>query len=299
MKRHGIISALLLVVVEILCSLFVFAPLQHYFGMWGLVATELGILLLTVIFALIFRVKPKELIPFKRIEFSKFAGVALMWVGTFLLTMVINLAFFFFFPEGMNVGVSMNDFFSSWSGLPLIFVVAVMPAICEESMHRGFIQSGIGRRINNKWVLCIIMGILFGIFHLDFYRFLGTAILGGVMSYIMCETGNFFYNMQFHFMNNFIVQIVSTVATKMASPEMMENVASHMSRETLVLSFSTYCIIGFMAPFLLLGGALLLKGSKRIKEEGNTKILASLIFAGVSSLVLLISGMMLMVYTFS
>ena len=34
------------------------------------------------------------------------------------------------------------------------------------------------------------MGIIFGIFHLDFVRFIPTAVLGAALTYVMLETDN-------------------------------------------------------------------------------------------------------------
>ena len=48
------------------------------------------------------------------------------------------------------------------------------------------------------------MGIIFGLFHGSVWRFLPTAILGGVLTYIMLETENMFYPALFHFTNNFL-----------------------------------------------------------------------------------------------
>src|SRR5690606_35829883 len=86
-------------------------------------------------------------------------------------------------------------------------VFAVMPAICEEALHRGFIQSTM-RSIRFDWVIVLIMGFIFGVFHLDPVRFLGTAILGAVLSYVMVKTRNIFYPSFLHMINNAIPVIL-------------------------------------------------------------------------------------------
>ena len=68
-----------------------------------------------------------------------------------------------------------------------MIVVALLPAICEEAVHRGVIIHTM-YRIRKEWLVVLIMGIYFGLFHASPLRFLPTAILGAVMSYIMLET---------------------------------------------------------------------------------------------------------------
>ena len=297
---HGIISALVVFAIVIAAFIFVFAPLQYRYGMWGLAATECGILAIALSAALILRVKPSEMFPVKKMRARQVFGVIVMWLGSMSLMMIINIAFFFFFPEAMEVGGEMSEFFETWRVLPMLFVVAVMPAICEETLHRGFMLSGFRRRIHNKWVLCIIMGILFGIFHMDPYRFIGTGFLGGVMTYILLETDNFLLNMLFHFFNNFIIELMSlSLIDSSAVNNAAVDAEAVLTRDILPASFALYCILGCMCPIIILSGTFLLKGAGKLREEGRFRFWASIIFAAIFSLILLVTGVTLFNYILS
>ncbi len=293
---HGIISAILVFAAVIASSIFVFSFLQYYFGMWGLAATELGILLITIVGALIVKVKPSEMFPTKKVTAGQVFGVIVMWLATMILMVIVNMALFFFFPEATSINREMNDFFNTWPVVPMLFVVTIMPAVCEEALHRGFILSGFRRRIRSKWALCIIMGIIFGIFHLDFYRFLGTGLLGVVMTYILLETDNFFLNMLFHFFNNFIIEVMTL---SFAGSSSVSQASDMLSKDTIPFLFAVYCIFGCICPLIFLGGSMLLKGRAKLRAEGKFRLGVSIIFAVFCSLVLLITGVVILGYIMS
>ncbi len=94
-----------------------------------------------------------------------------------------------------------------------IIVVAVLPAICEEAVHRGVIIHTM-YRIRKEWLVVLIMGIYFGLFHANPLRFLPTAILGAAMSYIMLETENMVYSSAFHMVNNLLPMLLQEMLLK-------------------------------------------------------------------------------------
>ena len=124
-----------------------------------------------------------------------------MWFGTFLLGTLVTLIVGFFFPDGMaEVGIAMNDIFTSIPMWIAYLIIAVMPAICEEALHRGFILTSM-KPIKREWIIVLVMGLIFGLFHLDPYRFAATAILGMALTYIMLKTRNILMPALFHLIN--------------------------------------------------------------------------------------------------
>ena len=288
--KHGPLAAIIFFVVEILCTQFIFFPLQAHTQLIGLIATELGILAIAAIGALVFKAGFKEVFPFKRIKARQFFGTLLMWCGAFLLTMIVTLAFMVFFPEGLRSGEGISLFFSSMPFGRAVLIICVLPAVCEEAAFRGFILSGLRKRIRSKWIIVIIVGTMFGIAHLDPYRFLPTAILGGTMAYTLVTTDNFIYNMMFHFINNFLSLAVSQVSDSVSTGAQ----TSSLGRDMIITAFAVYCILGFLSPLLILGSSMLLKGIRTLKEEGKTRLICSIVFASVSSLVILMTGIILL-----
>ncbi|MCK5832979.1 CPBP family intramembrane metalloprotease [bacterium] len=80
-------------------------------------------------------------------------------------------------------------------------VLAVIPAICEEILFRGYILDGLTR----KWgpiLGIVIAGVLFGAFHLDPFRLIPASLLGIVYGIMVFRRGSIFYGMGAHVINN-------------------------------------------------------------------------------------------------
>lgn len=288
----GPAAAVVVVMFELAVSYYVLGYVQYYLGMWGLVITELAFVAISLVAAWVVDLNLKEMLPFKRIKINQFFGTIVMWIGSLLLVVLANLIFFYYFPEGLEVNGELNSFINTWPAIPALIVVAVMPAICEEMLHRGFIQRCLMKEIKSKMLISIIMGLFFGVFHMDFYRFIGTAILGGILSYILVTTDNFFYNMLFHFTNNLFAQLLSILTGSMADTV---DTSGTLTRSDLSLGIASYLIIGCVTPLLLLGGSLLLKGIRRIKEEGTKKLIISIVAAVVIAMAMFAAGCVMMV----
>ncbi len=288
--KPGPVAGIVVFVLTILLMLFVFSYAQYYLGMWGLLITEVGLALLSVVAALICGLDLKEMVPLKKIKVNQFFGTIMVWIGSFLFVMIINLIFFNFFPKGFGSAEELNEFLGQWPPIAALILVSVSPAICEELLTRGFIQKCFSIKVKNKWALTFIIGIIFGIFHLDVYRFLATAILGGVLAYILIETDNFFYNMLFHFCNNFFAQAVSILGG-----DTVNSVDTEALIEMLPLSTASYMIIGCVAPLFLFGGVLMIKGLNAIKQMKRSTLIIQIVVAVAIAAIIFVAGIVMFV----
>lgn len=249
----------LLVFILAMISMLLFAwPLQYKYKMWGMALTEVILLACAIIPAIIFKWKLKEVFPMRVPAWRQVFGSLVLWFGGYIAVITVTMIIAYFFPEGMtDVSNSMNEFFSSVSFPVRFFILAVMPAVCEEALHRGFILYSF--KNTSKWTAIISMGLIFGLFHLDYYRFLGTAILGLVFTYVMVETRNILLPMLLHFVNNSLSALSTLSETPVAEVVEMP-----------LASVGIWLFIASAAPFLLLGGSRLLLS----KEDRRTKPLA-------------------------
>ncbi len=90
------------------------------------------------------------------------------------------------------------------AGRPLwlaILVFALLPAVCEELLFRGAVLGLLKKKLDAKTVV-VLVGVLFGAFHLSSYRFLGTASLGIVLSAVVYFGGSIFPAMLLHGCHN-------------------------------------------------------------------------------------------------
>jgi len=83
-----------------------------------------------------------------------------------------------------------------------LFAVAVVPAIAEELMFRGALQQILQKLAGNPHVGIILAGALFSAIHFQFYGFFPRMLLGVVMGYLFYWSGNLWYPIVAHFINN-------------------------------------------------------------------------------------------------
>lgn len=274
---HGAVFFLIVMAIFfVIC-----VPLQSFFGLYGVAATEIILLILALIFAKIMGYSLPSLFPVRSPEGLPMLGTVLMWISTYVLAMVVSLIQYRLFPEQMEaISGGLDDVIYSVPFWISVIVVAVLPAICEEAVHRGVIIHTM-YRIRKEWLVVLIMGIYFGLFHASPLRFLPTAILGAVMSYIMLETENMAYSSAFHMINNLLPMLLQQMLQGTSQMQQAQDqLTGNGSLPGIPLvSIGAYLILAAGAPFgLYLGSYLLHKreGEQRAffpKEHMEQKVL--------------------------
>lgn len=96
-----------------------------------------------------------------------------------------------------------SDSLNMMKGVPylaLLGVVAITPAICEETVMRGIILSNY-KKVDIK-IAAIMNGFLFGLFHLGPQQFFYAFALGVIFAYLVEITNSIFSSMFCHFLIN-------------------------------------------------------------------------------------------------
>jgi len=101
----------------------------------------------------------------------------------------------------------MLDSDSLWLLTVNVLLVALVPAVGEELIFRGFLQTILSQFIRNRHVTVWITAIIFSAIHMQFEGFFPRMILGLVLGYLMMWSGNIAYPMIAHFVNN-AVQVI-------------------------------------------------------------------------------------------
>lgn len=83
-----------------------------------------------------------------------------------------------------------------------LFIMAIVPAICEEFLFRGLIQGQLTKLFKNVHVGIWLTAIVFSAIHLQFYGFLPRVVLGALFGYLMIHTGSIWTSVLAHFINN-------------------------------------------------------------------------------------------------
>lgn len=297
---HGILALVLSAAVIFIVAPYLFAPL----GIWGSMLGEWLLVVICIVVIWFARADVREVFPLKTPGVVNSIGVVMMWIGVMLLEMALLCVIAVFFPEqffGVQSGMQ-----EQFLGIPLgllVLAVAVTPAICEEVLFRGVFLNSLERGgwWNSRWISAVICGVIFGMFHGDWIRMIPTAIAGIVMSYLLLETGNLFYNCLFHFVNNlfsvlsvyFVQQIFSRIPQELnQGAELLE------STEMPLFTVGLYVLLSAAAPTCIYVGNYLLHSKmegyrKKLFPSKRADIVITLI---VASGVLFLSGLVLMIY---
>jgi len=85
----------------------------------------------------------------------------------------------------------------------LVFVViAIIPALGEELVFRGLIQTELQRAIGNPHVGIWLAAAFFSAFHFQFFGFFPRLLIGVVLGYFYFWSGNLWIPIVLHFLNN-------------------------------------------------------------------------------------------------
>ncbi|MCX6921958.1 MAG: type II CAAX endopeptidase family protein, partial [Verrucomicrobia bacterium] len=96
----------------------------------------------------------------------------------------------------------------------LLVFMTVLPGIFEELTFRGMLLHGLHRRLRPA-VLVLVVGVVFGIYHVALFRFVPTACLGIMFAAVTLLTGSIYPAMLWHALNN----ALGVLAYKLQIPE--------------------------------------------------------------------------------
>lgn len=198
-NRLYLISLVLVITIGSLMQMVSFS--------WGLIGTELFLILLPTVWML-----RKNQIPIKESLFLKkprasVGLVALMlgggaWmVDSVLETYLIQLT-------GYTAMTGVNILPKTLlEGVVLFLAFAVAAPICEEVLFRGTIQHAYQQE-KNGFAAIMIAGLMFVVYHLRFQGFLALIPIALILGYLYWRTRSLYASMLAHFANNALAVIL-------------------------------------------------------------------------------------------
>ena len=145
---------------------------------------------------------------FREYKFNKiskkliFLCVLMGFVVYFLNSYIASFFYFILSLFGYSSSnlISTHTVYPIWMLILNLIFTAVLPAVCEETAHRGMLLSQIGKR--NTVMAIIISSLLFGLLHINIYQFFYATILGVLLAKLTLQTNSIYPAMIIHFMNN-------------------------------------------------------------------------------------------------
>ena len=119
-------------------------------------------------------------------------------------------------------------------------MIGATPAICEELLFRGYVQTRLNRAMGPAAGI-LIASMLFAGFHMDFVHVIAVFPLGLFLGFVAWRSGSLLPAMMGHFVNN----VVSVVAVVLAP----QNETDVLALPIAMISFSvmSFGLLGILA----------------------------------------------------
>jgi membrane protease YdiL (CAAX protease family) len=84
----------------------------------------------------------------------------------------------------------------------VVITISVVPAICEETMFRGYIQRSFGFKFKPH-IAALLTAVFFALYHFNPYGLIPLAIIGFYLGFAAYKSQSLVVPMVIHFLNNF------------------------------------------------------------------------------------------------
>lgn len=204
----GIGDTLLLLCVVLLAMFYIGSLATMKWGIYGVLVQQLMILFIPLMYAIYLKCDMKKMFALRLPSVKVLVGTIFLFAGAYVLNMMMSYGLSFVFKESAQ---NVEETFAVLNDSPflfVVFVIAVLPAIGEELLFRGFTFTTIRQKCNAIPTVLIVSAI-FGIYHMSLIKFFTTAFLGACLAFLVEKSGSILPGMLFHFVNNLLAVLMS------------------------------------------------------------------------------------------
>lgn len=222
----------------------------------SLIVQQAFIGVLPILAAIYIKADMKEVFSLRLPKIKSFFGAIILGIGGICLNLVTSSLLSMAFPsdsEGLNE--QYLQILDGVSFVPGVLLMALLPAVCEELMYRGYMFTAFKNKMSIPKAI-VIVSLLFGVSHMSMIKIFPTAVLGAALAYMIYKSGSIVTSVIIHFLNNALAVVTLYYGDKI----------SFLNDENLGVP-----VLVTMFVIALVGipvGVLLLRGSKKGIEEG-------------------------------
>lgn len=207
-QMPGYGDLILLLCISLLGIFYIGSFATMKFGFWGVFIQQLIILMLPISYSFYMKADWKKLFSIKMPGMKEIVSAICIFIGGYCLNTILSSILSGLMKESTNNVQIQFDYLLKQPFLILVLVMAVMPAVGEELMFRGF-TFGTLKEKNKPLVAMLITSFLFGCYHFSLVKLIPTAFLGFLLVILVYRTGSIFPAMLTHFLNNLISLYIS------------------------------------------------------------------------------------------
>lgn len=205
LEKGGIPSvaeAMLVWIVAMLLMVYLGGIMSLSQPLMGVILPQLFIGVLPLLACLYIKADKKRVFGWKRPGIRNLVGSVILWIGAGSLVLLLSNGLAYLLPDNSD---SLNQSYAELlSGVPFVgalFLIALLPAVCEEIMFRGYLFAACRKKMS-LWKAMLVVSVLFGISHMSLIKFVPTALLGLALVYARYRADSLAASSVMHFLNN-------------------------------------------------------------------------------------------------
>ncbi len=257
-QMPGTGDILLLLSVVLLLMFYIGNYAYMKLGVAGLFIQQAMILIVPLLYSWYMKADMKRLFMLKSPCLRHLTGGVALGAGAFFIANIVATLLAPVFTKSLENTQALNDLLSDTALPVLIITVAVMPAIGEELMFRGFVLGTLKTRYRLP-VSIAVTALLFAAYHLSVIRFFALLPLSIALTYAAERADSIIVSMVMHVINNGFSVFESKY------PQIIDRYMPSLTAQSL----ESAQVIKLAAAGLVLAiiGLILLKGERKPARE--------------------------------
>lgn len=243
-QMPGIGDAFLLLAVSVLVMFYIGSYAQLKLGFWGIPVQQILFFVMAAGFAWYMKADYKKLFSIKVPKVNGVIGSFFLWVGCYIGMILLSIPLSEIFKEDAGQLNALNDWLAEQPFWAMLLVIGIMPAICEETLFRGFLFG----TMKEKWkpfTAIFVSGLIFGIYHMSVIKAVTITFLGMALAYSVYCSGSIATSILMHLCNNTITVVLYRY------PEPLKKICPFLFEESL----SVPACIGMVITTVICMGA--------------------------------------------
>lgn len=248
-------DSFLLLCVELLLILYAGTAATIKLGFGGIVVQQLIILACPLLFAWYMKADFKNTFSLHPFSVRSAVGSIFVWLGAYPALLLLSVLLSWILPASAETVEASFQFIDVQPVWLLVLVIALLPAVGEELLFRGFFYNSIKGKCRPIAAMLIVSAV-FGLYHMSLIKFFSTSLLGLILVLVAQQTGSIFCSMLIHFLNNAIAVFL------MKYPEEIGKVFPMLLQDTLTVT--DIVLLAAVSAAGLFIGYFLLRTTKKV-----------------------------------
>lgn len=208
-QMPGIGDVVLLFLIILMIMLYGGVIFTAKFEIWGTGLSQLLIFLLPVASAWYMKADLKKLFSLSKPRVVEMIGTVIMFVGFIVFEQFLVYVCQSLIPDFNKGNEDISNMLINAGFIPALVVGGIIPPIAEETAFRGYLLGTLKNKKMSKTLICIIVGVAFGAYHLNLGQGIPAAVMGILYAYMVINSGSIWTSVLGHFLNNTTAVIIT------------------------------------------------------------------------------------------